>query len=111
MDDESTANNESTVNNESFYFLEPEHVDSARLRRERDKARKLRKSQWWRNLVGRGVCHYCERSFSPNELTMDHVVPLARGGMSTRGNLVPACDACNKAKKLGTPVEALLKQI
>ncbi len=30
---------------------------------------------------------------------MDHLVPLARGGRSTKGNLVPACKECNTKKK------------
>jgi len=30
---------------------------------------------------------------------MDHVVPVARGGRSARGNVVPACKACNTNKK------------
>jgi 5-methylcytosine-specific restriction endonuclease McrA len=30
---------------------------------------------------------------------MDHLVPLIRGGRSTKGNLVPACKDCNVAKK------------
>ena len=30
---------------------------------------------------------------------MDHLVPLVRGGRSTKGNLVPACKECNTAKK------------
>jgi len=30
---------------------------------------------------------------------MDHVVPLVRGGRSIRGNVVPACKACNSEKK------------
>ena len=30
---------------------------------------------------------------------MDHVVPLVRGGRSTRGNVVPACKTCNTDKK------------
>jgi 5-methylcytosine-specific restriction enzyme A len=32
-------------------------------------------------------------------LTMDHLVPLIRGGRSTKGNLVPACKPCNTKKK------------
>ncbi|MDR3608367.1 MAG: HNH endonuclease [Oligoflexia bacterium] len=85
-------------------------TDPARIRRERDKAAKLKKSQWWHRLVNRGICHYCEKKFSPSELTMDHVVPLARGGSSTQGNLVPACRECNRDKKLETPVELILKR-
>jgi len=36
---------------------------------------------------------------------MDHVVPLTRGGKSTKGNLVPACKACNSKKKYLLPIE------
>ncbi|MBA3968173.1 MAG: HNH endonuclease [Nitrospirales bacterium] len=43
--------------------------------------------------------------------TMDHVVPLAREGKSTRGNVVPAFQACNRSKNLTTPAETLLDQI
>jgi 5-methylcytosine-specific restriction endonuclease McrA len=42
---------------------------------------------------------------------MDHIVPLARGGKSTKGNIVPSCKSCNVNKKLDTPVEQLLKEI
>ena len=94
---------------EPFFYLDPSHVDSARLRRERDKARELRRTQWWRGLVSRGECHYCGARIPAGELTMDHVVPLARGGRSTRGNLVPSCQKCNASKKLETPVEQLLR--
>jgi 5-methylcytosine-specific restriction protein A len=30
---------------------------------------------------------------------MDHIVPLVRGGRSTKGNVVPSCKACNTDKK------------
>lgn len=69
------------------------------IRRERAKARDLRQSQWWKRKRAAGVCHYCGETFAPAGLTMDHLVPLARGGRSTKGNLVPACKACNSAKK------------
>jgi 5-methylcytosine-specific restriction endonuclease McrA len=36
---------------------------------------------------------------------MDHVIPLARGGRSTKGNLVPCCKACNTRKKAELPQE------
>jgi 5-methylcytosine-specific restriction protein A len=69
------------------------------IRRERAKARELRQSQWWKRKRSKGICHYCGRTFPPAELTMDHLVPLVRGGRSTKGNLVPACKDCNSAKK------------
>jgi len=80
-------------------------ISPEQLRRERDKARELRRSQWWRNRIATGICHYCHRQVAPRELTLDHVVPLVRGGHSTRGNCVPACKACNSAKQNLVPLE------
>lgn len=34
---------------------------------------------------------------------MDHVIPLSRGGRSTKANLVPCCKECNAAKKADLP--------
>ena len=42
---------------------------------------------------------------------MDHVVPVSRGGKSTKGNIVPCCKECNNAKKYLTPVEMLLTEM
>ncbi len=36
---------------------------------------------------------------------MDHIVPIARGGKSTKGNIVPACKDCNNKKKQLLPME------
>ena len=69
------------------------------IRRERAKARELRQSPWWKRKRAAGICHYCGQRVPPQELTMDHLVPLIRGGRSTKGNLVPACKACNTAKR------------
>ena len=92
-----------------YYSLDPEFSDPARIKREREKARKLKKSQWWLTQLNQGICHYCEKKFTVRQLTMDHVVPIARGGTSTPGNIVPACQACNQKKKLETPAEKILK--
>ncbi len=35
----------------------------------------------------------------------DHVVPMGRGGRSTRGYVVPACKDCNSKKQSMVPVE------
>jgi 5-methylcytosine-specific restriction endonuclease McrA len=32
-------------------------------------------------------------------LTLDHLVPLVRGGRSVRANMVPACKDCNSKKQ------------
>jgi 5-methylcytosine-specific restriction protein A len=75
------------------------------IRREKEKARALRKSQWWRRRVAKGECYYCKGRFAPEDLTMDHIVPVVRGGRSVRGNVAPACKACNSKKKYLLPVE------
>lgn len=83
-------------------FFEPGEED---IRRERNKARELRKTQWWKNRIAAGRCHYCENEIPPKDLTLDHVVPLVRGGRSTKGNCVPACKECNSKKQSLLPVE------
>ena len=75
------------------------------IKRERHKARELRSSQWWKRRRAKGVCHYCGRAVPPHALTMDHIVPIARGGKSTKGNTVPACKSCNSEKKQRLPME------
>lgn len=80
-------------------------VSEEEMRREREKARELRKSQWWKNRIASGICHYCGGKFPPRELTLDHILPIVRGGKSSRGNCVAACKACNSRKQHLLPVE------
>ena len=35
------------------------------MRRERQKARELRQSQWWKRKLPSGVCHHCGGKFAP----------------------------------------------
>jgi 5-methylcytosine-specific restriction endonuclease McrA len=85
------------------YFIV--EVTAQEIQREKDKARELRKTQWWKNRVAKGLCHWCGGKFAPAELSLDHVVPVVRGGKSSRGNCVPACKECNNKKKYLLPVE------
>jgi 5-methylcytosine-specific restriction endonuclease McrA len=82
-----------------------EPIDPGVLRRERERARELRQSPWWKRRIEQGVCYYCRRRVGVRALTMDHLVPLGRGGRSIRGNVVPACKDCNTRKKSMLPVE------
>ena len=43
-------------------------------------------------------CQYCGKRFQTSELSLDHVVPLSRGGPSTWENVVCACLPCNVRK-------------
>jgi 5-methylcytosine-specific restriction protein A len=81
------------------------NLDEADIIKERRKARELRESQWWKRRLAKGVCYYCRGQTPPNELTMDHIVPISRGGKSTKGNLVPCCRTCNNKKKHLLPME------
>jgi 5-methylcytosine-specific restriction protein A len=80
-------------------------VSPEEIRRERQKARELRASQWWKRRRAAGVCHHCGAKFPPKELTMDHLVPLVRGGKSIKGNVVPSCKQCNSERKHRLPFE------
>jgi 5-methylcytosine-specific restriction protein A len=81
------------------------NLDEGDIKRERRKARELRNSQWWKRRCAKGVCYYCKRPTLPKELTMDHIVPIARGGRSKKNNVVTACKACNNKKKQLLPME------
>ncbi len=78
---------------------------------EKEKAKKLRQSQWWNNLISsQPKCYYCSQVLERSNVTMDHIVPLSRGGKSSRGNIVPCCKSCNNNKKYMTATEFILSQ-
>jgi 5-methylcytosine-specific restriction protein A len=80
-------------------------VDEEEIKRERIRARALRTTRWWKQRLARGVCRYCGRRFPPDQLTMDHIVPVIRGGKTTRGNVAVVCKECNTQKKYLLPME------
>lgn len=80
-------------------------VDEATIKRERAKAREMRKTRWWQQKTAPGTCYYCGKKVPFKEITMDHLIPLGRGGRSTKDNLVPACKDCNTRKKSMLSVE------
>ena len=86
-------------------FTDFDSLDEAEIRAERAKARDLRKSRWWQQKTSSGLCHYCGKKVQYKHITMDHLVPLARGGRSTKGNLVPSCKKCNNLKQSMLPLE------
>ncbi len=86
-------------------FFDFDSPDDAFIRTERAKARDLRKSRWWQQKTASGKCYYCGQLVTFKELTMDHLIPLSRGGRSSKKNLVPCCKKCNTKKKTMLPVE------
>jgi 5-methylcytosine-specific restriction endonuclease McrA len=50
-----------------------------------------------------GLCFYCGCELLPfgqekNSFSIDHVIPLAKGGSNEIDNLVPSCRVCNSKK-------------
>ena len=52
------------------------------------------------------TCQYCGKEFSSDDLTMDHIVPKAKGGKKSWRNIVTACKPCNQKKGSRTPEQA-----
>jgi len=80
-------------------------------KKEKAKARELRDSQWWKGQLARGVCYHCEQRFHPSALTMDHLIPIVRGGKSDRKNCVTSCKECNSKKGHKTRAEMALENL
>lgn len=96
----------STDDYEYFETADPVHI-----KRERAKAREMRASNWWKQQIGKGVCYHCEQKFSRDQLTMDHLIPVSRGGRSTKKNIVVSCKECNSHKKNLTVADIRMRQL
>ena len=55
------------------------------------------------------TCQYCGKRFRRQDLTIDHVLPRSRGGVSRWDNVALACLPCNARKDDRTPREAGMK--
>jgi hypothetical protein len=54
----------------------------------------------------RNVCAYCGEEFGLEDLTREHIVPFAQGGLDHWMNVVTACCGCNHHKGNRTPEQA-----
>ena len=67
--------------------------------------------QWKARLAYHGYkCIYCgvEKQDTPQKyLTMEHLIPLCRGGTNWASNLAPSCKSCNCSKNSKTHFEYL----
>lgn len=57
------------------------------------------------------TCQYCGKKCRPEDLNIDHVIPLSRGGKNTWTNVVCSCSVCNHRKGNKTLEEAGMKLI
>lgn len=79
---------------------ERRHRASKRLVTQRDLSRMLARAN--------NCCTYCLEPLF--EMHWDHVVPLSRGGATSKGNLAPSCPQCNMSKGAKTVMEWRLRQ-
>jgi hypothetical protein len=56
-------------------------------------------------------CRWCRSPLSYGDVTLDHILPLSRGGKHALANLAVVCGRCNRLKGVlsGTEFEALLQ--
>lgn len=66
---------------------------------------KQKKNFWKRKRRTQMFCHYCKRSVSrnvheaaENRATIDHIIPISKGGTSRKENTVVCCRKCNREK-------------
>lgn len=68
----------------------------------------LTQKEWAEILqVFNNSCAYCG---AINNLTLDHIVPISKGGISRRNNVVVACLSCNSSKQAKDITEWYTKQ-
>ena len=56
-----------------------------------------------------GKCVLCKFHFPFRNMTIDHIIPQAKGGTDRKDNLQLLCQACNSTKGTGTQEEAVAK--
>lgn len=85
--------------NKAWKELHPDQVriyDGRRRAAERKAPATLTAAEWLAVLTTHGrFCDYCG---STDNLELDHVVPLSRGGHHVKENVTPACRSCNRSK-------------
>ena len=57
--------------------------------------KKLRRELW--ELSNRR-CGYCRTKIGLSEVTVDHKIPISRGGPDCRDNMICSCEPCNHLK-------------
>lgn len=75
--------------------------------------RRIRRALYRRQVM-RGAttihCHYCGTTLTPMTATIDHIVPVSRGGKWRLDNLVLACQSCN-IKKGSMPYAKFVRRV
>lgn len=94
------------LRSQHFEFAAPSVI---RLAHYIDVRGRQRRSSSKRNRIlsrDRHRCQYCGTKGTVFDLTVDHILPVSRGGTTSPENLVAACFDCNQRKGNRTPEEA-----
>jgi len=59
---------------------------------------RVRFNRKWVFLRDNYQCQYCSKDLTAKECTIDHVLPVSKGGKTTWHNVVTACYSCNNIK-------------
>ena len=88
-----------------------EPISKQHISKERNKARLLKQSNWWKNKINTRMCQYCGETFEKQVLTMDHKVPITKGGKTSKSNVVVSCKMCNTNKGTKTLPEIIIESL
>lgn len=97
------------ANNPDAIRVAKRHFKREREKRERLTRRHVTQRDLQRMLARHRGCAYCGNNSEP--IHWDHVLPLARGGGTTKGNLLPACAPCNLSKGAKTVMEWRIRKL
>ena len=45
------------------------------------------------------ICQYCKRKYSRDKLSIEHIIPVSKGGIDDIINYITVCRSCNSSKK------------
>ena len=79
------------------------------LKQQTRRGRKPRFSKYNVYLRDLFTCQYCEEKFPQSSLTLDHVLPISKGGKTSWHNIVAACNPCNSRKGSHTHIKPVSK--
>lgn len=67
-----------------------EQIDTRRWYGKFDKQVLLKKTK--------GICACCGAKLTEKTMTVEHIIPISRGGWDIEANMLPLCETCNKLK-------------
>lgn len=59
----------------------------------------------FQELYSASTCYYCGKEIKGRDKTIDHKIPVSRGGTNAIGNLCMCCQSCNSKKNNKTEAE------